>query len=49
MLRGSPSSWEKARQGSSSLQSVGLCLQKYYDRDLFTERLCAEIVHSLGK
>lgn len=49
MLRGSPPSWEKARQGSSSLQSVGLCLQKYYDRDRFTERLCAGIVHSPGK
>lgn len=49
MFRDSPSSWEKARLGSSSLQSVGLCLHKYYDRDLLSERLCAGIVHSLGK
>lgn len=49
MFWDSPSSWEKARLGSSSLLSVGLCLQKYCDRDLFSERLCAGIVHSLGK
>lgn len=49
MFWDSPSSWEKARLGSSSLQSVGLCLHKYYDRDFFSERLCAGIVHSLGK